>query len=163
MVNIAEKLKNAKKGTTLWSPLFGPVTLVDAGQMIYVETNDGRSECFNENGRYFLKSPGCYSVDCLLFPGKGQTWDSVEIKRPYKKKFNVGDWITDGWNPPVKVSGFSHGFTYYFSEGNIASQGWKVAEDKVIMLRVMDAPLLTISWHLLTLKPLTIPKHGQAH
>ena len=149
MVNIAEKLKNAKKDTTLWSPLFGPVTLVDAGQMIYVETNDGRSECFNENGRYFLKSPGCYSVDCLLFPGKDQTWDSVEIKRPYKKKFEVGDWITDGWNPPVKVSGFSHGFTYYFSEGNITSQGWKVAEDNYHIWTLKDAKpgdVLAFDW-----------------
>ena len=149
MVNIAEKLKNAKKGTKLWSPLFGPVTLVDAGQMIYVETNDGRSECFNENGRYFLKSSGCYSVDCLLFPGKDQTWDSIEIKRPYKKKFNVGDWITDGWNPPVKVSGFSHGFTYYFSEGNIASQGWKVAEENYHIWTLKDAKpgdVLAIDW-----------------
>lgn len=150
MVNIAEKLKNAKKDTTLWSPLFGPVTLVDAGQMIYVETNDGRSECFDENGRYFLKGPGCcYSVDCLLFPGKDQTWDSVEIKRPYKKKFEVGDWITDGWNPPVKVSGFSHGFTYYFSEGNITSQGWKVAEDNYHIWTLKDAKpgdVLAIDW-----------------
>ena len=149
MVNIAKKLKNAKKDTTLWSPLFGPVTLVDAGQMIYVETNDGRSECFDENGRYFLKSPGCYSVDCLLFPGKDQTWDSVEIKHPYKKKFEVGDWITDGWNPPVKVSGFSLGFTYYFSEGNIASQGWKVAEENYHIWTLNDAKpgdVLAFDW-----------------
>ena len=149
MVNIVEKLKNAKKDTTLWSPLFGPVTLVDAGQMIYVETNDGRSECFDENGRYFLKSPGCYSVDCLLFPGKDQTWDSVEIKHPYKKKFEVGDWITDGWNPPVKVSGFSLGFTYYFSEGNIASQGWKVAEENYHIWTLNDAKpgdVLAFDW-----------------
>ena len=150
MVNIAKKLKNAKKDTTLWSPLFGPVTLVDAGQMIYVNTNDGRSECFDENGRYFFKSPGCcYSVDCLLFPGKDQTWDSVEIKHPYKKKFEVGDWITDGWNPPVKVSGFSLGFTYYFSEGNIASQGWKVAEENYHIWTLKDAKpgdVLAFDW-----------------
>ena len=150
MVNIVKKLKNAKKGTTLWSPLFGPVTLVDAGQMIYVNTNDGRSECFDENGRYFFKSPGCcYSVDCLLFPGKDQTWDSVEIKHPYKKKFEVGDWITDGWNPPVKVSGFSLGFTYYFSEGNITSQGWKVAEDNYHIWTLKDAKpgdVLAFDW-----------------
>lgn len=149
MVNIAEKLKNAKKDTNLWSPLFGPVTLVDVGQMIYVNTNDGRSECFDENGRYFLKSLCCYSVDCLLFPGKDQTWGSVEIKRPYKRKFEVGDWITDGWNPPVKVSGFSFGFTYYFSEGNITSQGWKVAEENYHVWTLQDAKpgdVLAFDW-----------------
>lgn len=91
MVNIAEKLKNAKKDTTLWSPLFGPVTLVDAGQMIYVNTNDGRSECFDENGRYFLKNSGCYSVDCLLFPAQGETWKNW--KKSEKSQFKVGDWI----------------------------------------------------------------------
>lgn len=97
MVNIAEKLKNAKESTTLWSPLFGPVTLVDAGQMIYVNTTDGRSECFDENGRYFLKNPGCYSVDCLLFPGKGQTWKNW--KKSEKPQFKVGDWaVSDGEN-----------------------------------------------------------------
>lgn len=110
MVNIAEKLKNAKKDTTLWSPLFGPVTLVDAGQMIYVNTNDGRSECFDENGRYFLKNSGCYSVDCLLFPAQGETWKNW--KKSEKPQFKVGDWITDG-NLTVQITSIGNGWYLY--------------------------------------------------
>lgn len=128
MTNIAKLLKDCPKGTKLYSPLFGEVKLDDAGGMIYVTTKYGSSKCFTETGCYYVDNE-TFSTECLLFPGKGQTWGGVEIKHSYKKKFEVGDWITDGCNPPVKVSGFSLGFTYYFSEGNVKSQGWKVAED----------------------------------
>ena len=138
MTNIAEFLKDCPKGTKLYSPLFGEVKLDDVGGMIYVTTKYGSSKCFNETGCYYVDNE-TFSTECLLFPGKGQTWSGVEIKHPYKKKFEVGDWITDGWNPPVKVSGFSLGFTYYFSEGNIASQGWKVAEDNYHHWSIEDA------------------------
>jgi hypothetical protein len=138
MTNIAELLKDCPKGTKLYSPLFGEVKLDDAGGMIYVTTKYGSSKCFTETGCYYVDNE-TFSTECLLFPGKGQTWSGVEIKHPYKKKFEVGEWITDGWNPPVKVIGFSLGFTYYFSEGNVKSQGWQVAEENYHHWTLEDA------------------------
>ena len=146
MINIAKLLKDAPKGMKLYSPLFGEVTFgyVSAGNTIWVTSSDGKTMLmFTRNGKYCLNFRSEDDIDesaeCLLFPGKGQTWSGVEIKHPYKKKFEVGNWITDGWNPPVKVSGFSLGFTYYFSEGNITSQGWSVAEDDYHLWTIADA------------------------
>lgn len=91
MINIAKLLKDAPKGTKLYSPLFGEVKLDDAGGMIYVTTKYGSSKCFTETGCYYVDNE-TFSTECLLFPSKDcRTWEGW--KPPVKPKFKVGDWV----------------------------------------------------------------------
>ena len=78
MINIAEKLKNAPKGTKLYSPIFGECVLSNVGTTaIRVNTAitfDGLT--FDEYGRIFPNG------ECLLFPSKYQkSWDNFAIKK----------------------------------------------------------------------------------
>ena len=93
MVNIAELLKGATKGTKLYSPLFGEVKLVRVdkrrGYPIDVLDCNGNGKSFTEFGVYFANHP---DAECLLFPSKEcRTWEGwtpcVETN------FKVGDWV----------------------------------------------------------------------
>ena len=79
MNNIAEILKNAPKGTKLYSPLFGECTLdfVSCDLLeINIWNSDNQNECFDYEGRY--NGVG----ECALFPSKNQLrWDNFTIKK----------------------------------------------------------------------------------
>lgn len=78
-MNIAEILKDAPKGTKLYSPIFGEVylTKVTEGNII-VETKNGVRWNFTSEGKIFACSE---DTECLLFPSKEQRdWVNCKIK-----------------------------------------------------------------------------------
>ena len=78
MINIAEILKDAPKGTKLYSPIFGECVLSNVGTTaIRVNTDiTFDSLTFDEYGKIFPNG------ECLLFPSKYQkSWDNFTIKK----------------------------------------------------------------------------------
>lgn len=71
MINLVEKLKNAPKGTKLYSTIFGEVKfqrITDGEYPIEVKSGDGVG-CtykFASDGRYYNN----YEGECVLFPSK---------------------------------------------------------------------------------------------
>lgn len=92
-MNIAEILKNAPKGTKLYSPLFGEVELKSVSDvMIEVRVGELTSTFYND-GRYYKNYPG---GECLLFPSKDKrNWDDVYFlkdKAPVMVSDDGYDW-----------------------------------------------------------------------
>lgn len=92
-MNIAEILKNAPKGTKLYSPLFGEVELKSVSDtMIEVRVGESTSTFYND-GRYCENYPGS---ECLLFPSKDKrNWDDVYFlkdKAPVMVSDDGYDW-----------------------------------------------------------------------
>ena len=80
---IAEILKNAPKGTKLYSPIFGECTLerVD-DDVIRVTISDGTVYMFSETGCFFRN---CEGAECLLFPSKdNRSWADFEYRHQFK-------------------------------------------------------------------------------
>ena len=72
-MNISEILKQLPKGTKLYSPIFGEVSLLEATECaIRVETFLG-SRVFYDDGRYTREG------ECMLFPAKNVNWYSYQI------------------------------------------------------------------------------------
>lgn len=98
-INIAEILKDCPKGTKLYSPLFGNVTLeeVDTSITVPIKVIDSLNfyNCFTKTGLYYNRT----NAECLLFP-------SSEM-RDWTKFFKRGDVVIkneggmaavfDGW------------------------------------------------------------------
>lgn len=92
-MNIAEILKNAPKGTKLYSPLFGEVELQSVSDaMIEVRVGESTPTFYND-GRYYKGYP---SGECLLFPSKDErNWDNVYFlkdKAPVMVSDDGYDW-----------------------------------------------------------------------
>lgn len=69
-MNIAEKLKKCPKGTKLYSPIFGEVTLVGVDKKyITCRTSDGFEDSFQYDGKYMAKY---HDAECMLFPSRDQ-------------------------------------------------------------------------------------------
>ncbi len=91
-INLVEILKDAPKGTKLYSPLLGYVTLVSAecklGKYYPIMIEDVTEAVypFTKNGQFFLFPE---NTECLLFPSKDQR-DWSKFKAPWKKaeRFN---------------------------------------------------------------------------
>ena len=83
-LDLTQILKDAPKGTKLWSPLFGDVTLHEitfdvTNYRVKIDTTDEYCS-FTSEGHYFSGYPG---AECLLFPSKSQRdWDKFD-KRPF--------------------------------------------------------------------------------
>lgn len=74
-MNIAEILKNAPKGTKLYSPLFGEVKLESVSDDIIEVGIEGAAFIFYKDGRYYQSY---FNGECLLFPSKDKrNWDNV--------------------------------------------------------------------------------------
>lgn len=74
-MNIAEILKNAPKGTKLFSPLFGEVKLESVSDDIIEVRIEGAVSTFYKDGRYYRSY---FNGECLLFPSKDKrNWDNV--------------------------------------------------------------------------------------
>lgn len=74
-MNIAERLKDCPKGTKLYSPLFGNVTLeeVDTSITVPIKVIDSLNSynCFTKTGLYYNRA----NAECLLFPSlKMRNW-----------------------------------------------------------------------------------------
>mgnify|MGYP000841928821 CR=1 FL=1 len=77
-INIVDKLRYCKKGTKLYSPLFGEVELIFVeNKLITIKTIKGVNACFNNNGEYHP----CYpDAECLLFPSKdNRDWNNFQV------------------------------------------------------------------------------------
>ena len=92
-MNIAEILKNAPKGTKLYSPLFGEVELKSVSDVIIEVRIEGSVWTFYNDGRYYKNYP---SGECLLFPSKDErNWDNVYFlkdKAPVMVSDDGYDW-----------------------------------------------------------------------
>lgn len=80
-INIANKLKHCKKGTKLYSPLFGEVEFenVDDKIEIIVHTDEGEiyKVSFEKDGKYYIIYK---DAECLLFPSKdNRDWNSFQV------------------------------------------------------------------------------------
>lgn len=74
-MNIAEILKDAPKGTKLYSPLFGEVELKSVSDVIIKVKLGASIATFCKDGRYYKSYP---NGECLLFPSKDKrNWDNV--------------------------------------------------------------------------------------
>lgn len=97
-INIAELLKDAPKGTKLYSPLFGDIELIsvtDVGIMVKLP-KDEVGDYFTIYGQYMRMAynndmSDFYSPECLLFPSKDcRTWENFSA--PWKHKhFEAGE------------------------------------------------------------------------
>ncbi len=106
MINIAEKLKDAPKGTKLYSPLFGEgyFEIIDDVPLIYVVANNSRYK-FNSYGQYWGENKG----ECLLFPSKEErTWDNFSLKKTYNFKPFDKVVVRDGDYTVWTIDFFSH-------------------------------------------------------
>lgn len=92
-MNIAEILKDAPKGTKLYSPLFGKCDLYSINPddedctitIIWKNGNKNTFECFTANGQY-IPVP---DAECLLFPSKDQRdWGNFKIEPQVPTTYN---------------------------------------------------------------------------
>lgn len=85
-MNITEILKDAPKGTKLYSPLFGNVTLISATNAgIRVASKDGFERCFTQDGKMCLvfTEHKCIETEMVLFPSKeNRDWSTFKVE-PY--------------------------------------------------------------------------------
>lgn len=83
-INLTEILKDCPKGTKLYSPLFGEVTLhqvlSEQFYSIKVETQTGGIVMFNKYGIYDTTYA---DADCVLFPSKTERdWSKFKCPKP---------------------------------------------------------------------------------
>lgn len=104
-INIAEILKDAPKGTKLWSPLCGECYFlgVELTSPIIVEVKDENNNnhklYFAANGKYFSK----FTLgECMLFPSKdNRDWSTFKAPwkhkhfEPYQKVLVAVDYLKD--------------------------------------------------------------------
>lgn len=92
-MNIAEILKDAPKGTKLFSPLFGEVKLESVSDDIIEVRMEGEVAAFYKDGRYYRSY---FNGECLLFPSKDKRdWDNVRFlkdKAPVMVSDDGYDW-----------------------------------------------------------------------
>lgn len=81
-INIVNKLKHCKKGTKLYSPIFGEVEFDSIeNNAIYVNTINNDNKIvrmpFESNGQFY----SCYpNGECLLFPSKdNRNWNNFQV------------------------------------------------------------------------------------
>lgn len=94
-LNLVEILKNAPKGTKLYTPIYGECEFenVDINNLIWVRVyRSGGSIAhysFYANGKYFADFGG----ECLLFPSKdNHDWSTFKIE---KEGFKIGDHVEE--------------------------------------------------------------------
>ncbi len=92
-INIAEILKDAPKGTKLWSCIHGDVKLLEVTANGVIET---RAKCadatFNKHGQYFSQYE---DSECILFPSRDcRDWGEFKVSR-FPDKALVWCWDSD--------------------------------------------------------------------
>lgn len=80
-INIADKLKHCKKGTKLYSPLFGEVEFENVDDKIEIIVRTDEEEIykayFEKDGKYYIIYK---DAECLLFPSKdNRDWNSFQV------------------------------------------------------------------------------------
>lgn len=94
-IHLTEILKNAPKGTKLYSPLCGECELDSVDAVYIFVTNYGTRRKFFNSGRYIAGG------ECMLFPSKdNRDWSTFEIDGCFKE----GDYIKmKGSNDVFKI------------------------------------------------------------
>ena len=85
-LNLVEILKDAPKGTKLWSPIWGELEFLyvrDSVNFSCIVCNNNSRECvFLSNGKFALKG------ECMLFPSKeNRDWSTFKIPNKKHKHF----------------------------------------------------------------------------
>lgn len=80
-INIADKLKHCKKGTKLYSPLFGEVEFENVDDKIEIIVHTDEEEIykvfFEKDGKYYMIYK---DAECLLFPSKdNRNWNDFQV------------------------------------------------------------------------------------
>lgn len=80
-INIADKLKYCKKGTKLYSPLFGEVEFENVDDKIEIIVHTDEEEIykvfFEKDGKYYIIYK---DAECLLFPSKdNRNWNDFQV------------------------------------------------------------------------------------
>lgn len=83
VMSIAERLKDAPKGTRLWCTILGEVELVDVNwnradyPIKVVRPDKGMNEILTKDGRLYSSA---LEADCILFPSKNnRDWSTFDI------------------------------------------------------------------------------------
>lgn len=140
MTNIADLLRNAKKGTILWSPLFGPVEFMQLGKNDQIWIRVDNSEPFDKYGRYF--GSRFTEAECLLFPSKDcRTWEGW--KAPVEPNFKVGDWVVRKDGTTFCSGNYAEQITLIEVDGEgkciwLSSTSW-VCDDAIRLWTIQDA------------------------
>lgn len=114
-MNIAEILKDAPKGTKLYSPLFGEVELQSVSDLMIEVKAGGTPSIFYRDGRYYKSYP---NSECLLFPSKNKrNWDNVYFLKD-KAPVMVSD---NGYNWKLRSFHDNHTACLLDEDGNIVS------------------------------------------
>lgn len=89
-LNLLEILKDAPKGTRLYSTIWGDVELVDAQLLIKCITPNGTEWNFEINGK--LSAAYSDNGECVLFPSKEQRdWSKFKLDLPIDTPVMVRD------------------------------------------------------------------------
>lgn len=96
-MNIAEILKDAPKGTELYSPLLGVVTLKeiikDACYSIKVVDKCGQKHLFTSDGRFYEIYK---NAECLLFPSKeNRDWSTFKVEPQFPNTIDESSKLLD--------------------------------------------------------------------
>lgn len=85
-LNLTKILKNAPKGTKLWSPIIGECELVEVNEnRIYPI----KCEALEDNCLWEFRSNGAFAIykdaECLLFPSKeNRDWSTFKVPKKHK-------------------------------------------------------------------------------
>lgn len=114
-MNIAKILKDAPKGTKLYSPLFGEVKLERVGDVIIEVRAEKSVAIFYTDGRYYQ---GYSNGECLLFPSEDKrNWNNVCFLKD-KALVMVSD---DGYDWRLRNFRDSHTANLLDKDGNIVT------------------------------------------
>lgn len=114
-MNIAKILKDAPKGTKLYSPLFGEVKLERVGDAVIEVRTEKSVAIFYTDGRYYQ---GYSNGECLLFPSEDKrNWDDVYFLKD-KAPVMVSD---DGYDWRLRNFRDSHAANLLDKDGNIVT------------------------------------------
>ena len=102
-IDLTKILENCPTGTKLYTPVWGEVTFIRLNEnknypiKIYINTfKSGTS--LTKDGHYLINNT---NTECILFPSKEQRdWSKFTApwyKKEIEHKFNVGQYITDGY------------------------------------------------------------------
>lgn len=135
-MNIAEFLKNAPKGTKLYSTLWGEVILdfVDSMDFIHTKTSRGYDCTFFEDGKFKSNE----DAECLLFPSK----DKRDWLGWQHELFKKGDIVAYDKGNIVKVIDSVTGIDAYGIERQgLLFSTWRYAteEEKDMFYSIFDS------------------------
>lgn len=122
-IDLVEILKDAPKGTKLWSPIFGECTLLEVNENenknsvslveypISCEDNIGKHFSVTKEGKFFNK---INNAECILFPSKeNRDWSTFKVPKKHKefKPFQKVLWVDH-----IQTKAWTAGFYSHYNE-----------------------------------------------